>query len=157
MLQEKTLRSAGERKHKSLFYRKKMKDKKVKKYTKETIEKFKKANKGENNPAWKGGRNKTKLGYIYIYSPEHPFRNIDQYVFEHRLIIEKIIGRYLHKKEEVHHINKIRTDNRPENLMLFDSKSSHSRFENGLNYVFPNEIIFDGRYYKDSLAGVSNA
>ncbi|MBU1880828.1 HNH endonuclease, partial [bacterium] len=35
-----------------------------------------------------------------------------------RLIAEKILNRYLLKTEVIHHINKIRNDNRPENLYL---------------------------------------
>lgn len=66
---------------------------------------------------WKGGRTKHK-GYIYILQPNHPFCAKSGYVSEHRLVIEKQIGRYLTKNEIVHHKNGIKDDNRIENLML---------------------------------------
>ena len=52
--------------------------------------------------------------------PEHPrARSGGGYVFEHILVMEGILGRYLAKDENVHHINGVKNDNRPENLELW--------------------------------------
>lgn len=80
---------------------------------------------GSRHPLWKGGRIESKDGYIYIYSPEHPHKNKRNYVSEHRLIVERSIGRFLRPEEVVHHINRIRNDNRLENLQLTQSQSAH--------------------------------
>jgi HNH endonuclease len=41
------------------------------------------------------------------------------YVFEHILVAEEMLGRYLTADETIHHRNGVREDNRPENLELW--------------------------------------
>lgn len=61
-------------------------------------------------------------GYVALLAPEHP-KNNRGFVAEHRLVMEKHIGRFLESHEIVHHKNGIRDDNRIENLQLVDRKS----------------------------------
>lgn len=65
-------------------------------------------------------------GYVAIFCPTHPHASKDGYIMEHILIMEKYIGRLLKDDEVVHHKNKIRNDNRIENLQLMTFKE-HAR------------------------------
>jgi hypothetical protein len=52
--------------------------------------------------------------------PGHPRASRNNgYVFEHILVVEERLGRYLHPTETVHHLNGVRDDNRPENLEIW--------------------------------------
>lgn len=77
-------------------------------------------NQENNKRGWKGGKLKDVNGYILVYSPTHPFRNVQGkgYVKRGRLVIESVLDRFLNKSEVVHHINGIRDDDRPENLRV---------------------------------------
>ena len=79
---------------------------------------------GENHGNWKGGR-KIQNGYYMVHCPSHP-KAILGYVYEHRLIMEQHIGRYLKKDEIVHHKNRNKQDNRLENLEIL-TPSEHNR------------------------------
>jgi hypothetical protein len=73
----------------------------------------------------KGGRHCDKAGYVHVFSPTHPFAILARYVLEHRLVMEGHIGRTLLPTEVVHHINRVKDDNRIENLMLFPGNGEH--------------------------------
>ncbi len=82
---------------------------------------------GPSASGWRGGRGYTREGYVYVWSPDHPRANCHGRVLEHRLVMEKLLGRFLEPWEVVHHKNKVRDDNRPDNLELL-TWSDHSKF-----------------------------
>lgn len=107
---------------------------------------------GPKHPQWKGGRKKDKTtGYIRIHSPYHPYCAPNNYVLEHRLIIEKHLKRFLKPHEIAHHINRIPDDNRLENLMVFINHSVHSSLHKSNRQPKPEEIIFNGHNFSRSI------
>ena len=69
-------------------------------------------------------------GYVAIYYPDHPDSTGEGYVMEHRLVMEREIGRRISKNEVVHHINHDRSDNRINNLRVMtasDHMSMHMK------------------------------
>lgn len=82
---------------------------------------------GEGNPSFTGGRHVGVNGYVYKLDPSHPAADSRGYVYEHRWVMERAIGRFLRSEEVVHHINRVRSDNRLENLMLLASQAEHLR------------------------------
>ncbi len=76
-----------------------------------------KAASGEDSPNFTGGKYIDDKGYVRVLRPEHP-KNIRGYAYEHRLVVEKYLGRFLEAWETVHHINEVKQDNRIDNLFL---------------------------------------
>lgn len=71
----------------------------------------------------------TPDGYVKVWEPSRPPRR--RWVLEHRLVMERILGRSLRPEEHVHHLNRDRSDNSPENLQLVGS-SEHSAITSAL-------------------------
>ena len=68
-------------------------------------------------------------GYIEVYCPDNPRSNKKTgFVYLHVLQAEKKIGRYLNEKECVHHMDGNKTNNNPDNLIIFRTGADHSRF-----------------------------
>ena len=96
--------------------------------------------KGQRSPNWKGGKT-MKETYIRIWCPTHPHSK-GGYVAEHRLVMEKHLGRTLLPTEIVHHINQNHQDNRIENLMLFENGGTHRNFH---KHHLPKEDLKGGK------------
>lgn len=71
----------------------------------------------------------TDYGYVLIDSKENlKFPSMirkNGMIFEHRLVMAKHLKRPLKKREIVHHINGIKTDNKFKNLMLIIPNTPH--------------------------------
>lgn len=79
----------------------------------------------------KGGKI-TNKGYRVIYS-----KRDKKYIQEHRYVYEQHYGIKLLPHQNVHHINGDRTDNRIENLELWDtSQPKGQRVEDKIDYYF---------------------
>lgn len=68
----------------------------------------------KGNPNWKGGK-KNHDGYVMV-------RKNNGYKFEHRAVMEKLLGRKLLSTEYVHHKNGDKADNRIENLVIYKGR-----------------------------------
>lgn len=65
-------------------------------------------------------------GYRYIKVSDHPWATSGGYVLEHRLVMERYIGRYLKPSEVVHHKDGDKLNNMIDNLELM-SRADHAR------------------------------
>lgn len=80
---------------------------------------------GETSGNWKGGLPHSQ-GYVFVLCPEHPKARVNGYVKRARLVLEEKLGRYLLDGYSPHHINRIRDDDRPENLEELN-RSEHQK------------------------------
>ena len=85
--------------------------------------------KGDLNSSWKSDERISAYGYKLIRCLDHPFKNCDDFVFEHRLVAEKYLltedtsieicnKKYLSPDFVVHHIDFDKLNNSPCNLKI---------------------------------------
>ena len=77
----------------------------------------------DQHPAWKGGEHVDPQGYRRLYEGD------GRYAREHRKVIEEQLGRELTPDEVVHHKNRDKTDNTPENLEVVSREVHAERHE----------------------------
>lgn len=89
---------------------------------------------GEKNHQFVCGRRIDLDGYALVTAPKgHPFARKSQgrvnisIMSEHRLVMERELGRYLDPKEAVDHIDGLTLHNDPSNLRLFQDNAAHLR------------------------------
>lgn len=87
-----------------------------------------------------------RSGYWYLLKKDHPFAGKQGYIAEHRLIMEKKLGRHLTSQETVHHINGIKIDNRIENLELFATHGLHTKQGHPQISEF-QKVLFQGKHF----------
>lgn len=78
-----------------------------------------------------------------------------RYVLEHRLVMEKLLGRRLRPGENVHHKNGVRHDNRPENLELWNRAQPYGTRSTDLVEEILGQPEFDA--YRDGVEGFRTA
>lgn len=64
-------------------------------------------------------------GYVRIQLPDHPRADHGGYVFEHILVAERALGKFLVQPAVVHHVNEQRRENHPTNLVICEDVTYH--------------------------------
>lgn len=89
------------------------------------------AQQGSENHQFQTGRRVDLDGYVLVTAPQdHPHarqraHRVGKLIFEHRLVMEHKLGRYLLPTEIVDHIDGLTLHNAPGNLRLFQSNGDH--------------------------------
>ena len=122
--------------------------------------------KGSANGRWNSGTIISSQGYVLRRVPINhhrafgPPRGLHRYAYEHDLIMENHLGRWLVNREIVHHRNGIRDDNRIENLQtltISEHAFEHTSFpgaRDSLGMFTANRRSADPSEWPEDLQGV---
>lgn len=86
---------------------------------------------GASNHQYRSGRRVDHDGYVLVTAPvDHPYarqrsNRAGKLIYEHRLVLEQTLSRYLLPEEVVDHVDGLTLHNAPENLRLFSSNAEH--------------------------------
>ena len=96
------------------------------------------ARQGKGNSNWHGGKYFDDKGYVRVRMPSHPYE-VHGYVYEHRLVLENALGRYLESWESCHHMNEIKEDNRISNIYLCTASEHSTIHREGYNHTIEHK------------------
>lgn len=87
-------------------------------------------------------------GYAIRYLPKGEWRYKScSWAFEHRLVMEAVLGRVLARKEDVHHENRHKQDNTPTNLEI-KTKAEHQRGHVKRTGDWRSCVVCGNRYWR---------
>lgn len=113
---------------------------------------------GADHHSWKGGYldpNGYRMVNVYEGDPQFEAARKNsskksRAISEHRYVMGNILGRPLLPEENVHHINGVRDDNRPENLELWNtSQPSGQRIEDKVAWAKHILSLYDNQEPSD--------
>lgn len=90
-------------------------------------------------------------GYRLLYLPWHPAAHCG-YVYEHRVVMERTLGRLLEHREHVHHENEDKDDNRPSNLSLLNGSTHQIAHRSGISDAEVAQMLRAGMKHKQIAA-----
>lgn len=101
---------------------------------------------GNQNPNYGSGKYIDPHGYVTVLN--NPGCS-PRYVYEHRMVMERHLGRPLKIDEQVHHINGNKLDNRLENLQIL------SAYEHGRTHQKELREQLGDECYREIVEGIS--
>lgn len=78
--------------------------------------------------------------YVWELCPDHPKANTFGFVQQHRLVVERSMGKFLAHGLQVHHRNEDKTDNRLENLEVL-TRSEHMKKHRQMRWNYGQPMI----------------